>query len=287
MRGALAALLLLSACSGPAPVRPWEATEGMDAPESATLDPDSGLLFVSQVGGDAAAKDGNGRISKLALDGRVLAANWVTGLNGPKGMRPFKGTLWVADIDRIVGIDIASGKITQRFAAGGAKFLNDVAIGPDGSVYVSDTFGSRIYQLKGGKVSVFAEGEEMEYPNGLLCEDGVLVVAGWGKPEADFTTRVPGRLFKLDLSTKKKTLVTPQPTGNLDGLESDGRGGYVVSDWIAGKVLHIAADGKIRVLMQHKAGAADHAYLPCQKILILPHMLENRVATYDLSRLME
>ncbi len=287
---AAAALLLLSACSGSAPqaapIQPWNVTEGMDAPESAYLDPDSGFLFVSQVGGEAAAKDGNGRISKLTLDGRVLDANWVTGLNGPKGMRSFKGTLWVADIDQVVGIDIASGKVAQRFAAEGAKFLNDVAIGPDGAVYVSDTFASRIYKLN-GKLTVFAEGEEMEYPNGLLHENGTLVVAGWGKPEADFSTKVPGRLYRLDLSTKKKTLITPQPTGNLDGLESDGRGGYVVSDWMAGKVLHVAADGKVRVLAQHKQGTADLAYLPARKALILPHMLENRVAAYDLSKLME
>ena len=287
MRGFLAALVLLTACSAPAPLRPWETADGMDTPESAWLDPDSGVLFVSQIGGDPIAKDGNGRISKLTLDGKVAVTSWVTGLNAPKGLRGAKGTLWVADIDQIVGIDIASGRIAQRHAAPGAKFLNDIALGPDGSVYVSDTFGSRIYRLKDGQVSVFAEGEEMEYPNGLLCEGGSLVVAGWGRPEADFTTKVPGRLFKLDLASKKKTLVTPQPAGNLDGLESDGRGGYVVSDWIAGKVLHIAADGRIRTLRQYKQGTADLAYLPERKALILPLMLENRLVLVDLSREVE
>ena len=280
-----ASALLLAGCSGRAAADTrWAVTEGMENPESAYVDADTGFLFVSQVAGDGAAKDGNGRISKLTLDGKVLAADWVTGLNGPKGLRSHKGTLWAADIDQIVGIDIASGKVTQRAAAGGAKFLNDVACAPDGTVYVSDTLASRIYQFRDGKVTVLAEGEDMEYPNGLLWEDGVLVVAGWGKPEADFSTKVPGRLFKLDPATKKKTLVTPAPAGNLDGLESDGRGGYVVTDWTAGKVLHVAPDGKICVLMQHGKGTADHAWLPARKLLILPHMLENRVAAYDLSK---
>ena len=88
---------------------------------------------------------------------------------------------------------------------------------------------------------MFAEGEDLEYPNGLLVEGDSLVVGGWGKPEADFTTKVPGRLFKLDLKTKKKTLITPEPTANIDGLESDGKGGYIVSDYLAGKILHISA----------------------------------------------
>jgi hypothetical protein len=31
-------------------------------------------------------------------------------------------------------------------------------------------------------------------------------------------------------------------------------------------------------------GTADHAYLPSQGLLILPHMNENKVAAYSLAR---
>ncbi len=68
-----------------------------------------------------------------------------------------------------------------------------------------------------------------EHPNGLLVEGDSLVVAAWGKPEADFSTKVPGHLYRLNLASGAKTLITPKPTGNLDGLESDGRGGYITS----------------------------------------------------------
>ena len=77
------------------------------------------------------------------------------------------------------------------------KFLNDVAVGADGTVYVSDMMASKIYAIKDGKASVFAEGEQLEYPNGLFVEGERLVVGGWGKPEADFSTKVPGRLYML------------------------------------------------------------------------------------------
>jgi hypothetical protein len=244
-------------------------------------------LFVSQIvivkGGTPNDKDGNGRISKLTVDGKAVAANWVSGLNSPKGLRSHGSTLWVADVDEIVGIAIATGNVTKRVRVEGAKFLNDVACGPDGTVYVSDMLASRIYQLKDDKVTVLAEGEDLEYPNGLLYENGALIVGGGGKPEADFSTKVPGRLYRLDLATLRKTLITKDPTGNLDGVESDGRGGYIVTDWIAGRVLYVSGGGAVKVLRTFKQGTADHAYLPASKTLILPHMLENRVSAYDLT----
>ena len=182
----------------------WTATQGIDTPESVYFDAASGSIFTSQIVGAPDGRDGNGRIAKLAGNGSVTTANWVTGLNAPKGMRGFQGTLWVADLDEVVGIDIVSGKVTTRVKIEGAKMLNDVACSDDGTVYVSDTVATRIYSVRNGKASVFAEGEELEYPNGLLVSGGQLVVGGWGKPELDFSTKVPGRLFTLDLRRNRK-----------------------------------------------------------------------------------
>ena len=125
-----------------------------------------------------------------------MTADWFTALNAPKGLRSFAGTLWVADLDEVIGIDIASAKENARVKIDGAKFLNDVAVGADGTVYVSDMMASRIYAIKDGKATVFAEGEQLEYPNGLFAEGERLVVGGWGsKPAADFSTKVPGQLY--------------------------------------------------------------------------------------------
>lgn len=280
------AVVVVAGCATPR-IEPWSVGEGLNAPESVYLDAGSGFLFVSQVGlrpgGTPADKDGNGVISKLTRDGKVVSLQWVTGLNSPKGLRSRGGTLWVSDVDEVVAIDIASGTIRSRVKVDGARFLNDVAIGPDGSVYVSDMATSRIHRVKDGQASVFAQGDTLEHPNGLLVEGDSLVVAAWGKPEPDFSTKVPGRLYRLNLASGAKTLITPEPTGNLDGLESDGKGGYVVSDWVRGRILHIAANGQTRVLREFKMGTADLAYLPATQTLIVPHMLENRVQAYDLS----
>ncbi len=232
----------------------WTVTDGCNSPESAYFDADSGFVFVSQIAGEGGKKDGYGWISKLDLSGKVIKEKWVTGLSAPKGIRSHKGTLWVSDLDEIVAIDIGKGEISRRVSIPGAKFLNDLACGPDGTVYVADMLGSRIYQYADGKTAVFAEGDELESPNGLLVDGDRLIVAGWGLT-TDFTTKTPGRLFSLDLKTKKKTLITSNPTGNLDGVELDGHGGFIVTDWPAGKVLDIAANGAVTVLLELPKGS--------------------------------
>jgi sugar lactone lactonase YvrE len=299
--------IALSACSSPAPTgQPpaassapaataapaamtsgWTVTEGVDAPESVYIDAPSGSIFVSIIGGMPGDRDGNGRIMKLTPDGKVVSATWVTGLNAPKGLRSHNGTLWTADIDEVVGIDIASGRVASKLKIDGAQFLNDVAVGDDGTVYVSDMLASKIYAVKDGKASVFAEGDNVEYPNGLLVDGDRLLVGGWGKPEPDFSTKVPGHLFALDLKTKQKTLITPRPLGNIDGLELDGRGGYIVTDYQKGLLLHVSSAGESKVLKQFKAGSADIAFVPTGNIVIVPHMNENTIAAYDISDLLK
>ncbi len=267
----------------PAAKAGW-TVQDMRTPESAYLDEGSGYLFISQIDGQPGERDGKGRISKVGLDGSVVTADWATGFNAPKGLRSFGGTLWVSDIDEVIGIDITSAKETSRVKIAGATFLNDVAAGADGTIYVSDMMASRIYAIKDGKASVFAEGEQLEYPNGLFVDGERLVVGGWGKPEADFSTKVPGRLYMLDLKTKAKTLITKQPIGNIDGVEQEARGGFLVTDYMAGKVLQVSQTGESRLVRQFKPGLADHSFLYAQgDILIVPHMNENTVAAYDIS----
>ena len=90
----------------------WSA-EGLKAPESALLDEARGVLYVSNVNGNPTDKDGNGYISKLSPDGTVTQAEWVTGLDAPKGLALHDSTLYVSDIDKLVAIDVGSGKIVN------------------------------------------------------------------------------------------------------------------------------------------------------------------------------
>ena len=90
----------------------WQITEGLKAPESAYVDPESGFLFLSQIGeGGGKGKDGDGWISKMTIDGKMLENKWVTGFDSPKGLRSHDGVLWLGDEGNILYANAATGRI--------------------------------------------------------------------------------------------------------------------------------------------------------------------------------
>jgi outer membrane protein assembly factor BamB len=276
----------------PEPTALWTLSADVNAPESAHYDATSNAIFVSSINGDVLAKDGNGYISRLAADGKVVNAKWATGLNAPKGLRSVGGTLWVTDIDEVVAIEIASGRISSHVKIDGAKFLNDLATAADGTVYASDSQTFRIYAVKDGKASMFVEiAEPIETPNGVLVDGNRLIVGTMGAPGARGAQGAPGaqnppsggRLIAFDLRTKAKTEITPQPIGGIDGIESDGRGGFLVTDVFGMRLLHVSASGAARTLLQFTAAGADFGYIASRQIAVVPFLFGNSVAAYDLS----
>jgi sugar lactone lactonase YvrE len=284
------------AAAGPTLTPVWTLTTGFAAPESAFYDSATNAVFVSSINGQILEKDGNGYISRLTPDGKVVAEKWVTGLNAPKGLRSAGGTLWTADIDEVVGIDIKSGTITSRVKVAGAVFLNDLATAPDGTVYVSDSTALKIFQVTNGTSSVFVEGAGVvEQPNGLLV-DGARLVLGTigpapaapvpGAPRGGGAARGPapsGHLYAFDLKTKQRTQLTSENIGGVDGIEPDGRGGLLFTDVIGQRLLRVDRAGRLRVLAKFSAGGADFGYIGARKLAIVPFLFSNSVAAYDVS----
>ncbi len=272
-------LLLATGALAAEPKPVWQAS-GLDAPESAVLDEAAGVIYVSNVNGKPDAIDGNGYIAKLSAEGKMLNKHWVTGLNGPKGLALHGGKLYAADIDKLVVVDTASGKVVATYDAPGAKFLNDVTAADDGRVFVSDMVTDQIWMLKGDLFEMWLQSAALENPNGLLAEPDRLVVAAWGKMKPDFSTDVPGHLKAVDYRTKAITDLGDQPIGNLDGLEPDGKGGYLATDWVKGALYRIDASGKAEMLMDLDQGSADLHYVPGEQLAIIPIMTDNAVAAY-------
>jgi hypothetical protein len=244
------------------------------------------MASISRQGGvkkPAVVHQGAYVIAKLSANGEVLDKQWVTGLNAPKGLALHDGKLYVADIDDLAVIDTASGEIAARHKAPGATFLNDVTAATDGRVFVSDMMQNQIWKLEGDQLEIWLEDAALENPNGLLAEPNRLVVGAWGKPNEDFSTDVPGHLKAVDYQTRKITSIGPgDPIGNLDGVETDGRGGYLVTDWLSGGLYDVGADGKATMLMDLNQGSADHKVVHDQNLVVIPMMMDGTVDAYKL-----
>lgn len=277
MRSPLLALCLLAAACGSPPagkaanqdnrIPVWTLT-GLSDPESVALAADGRSLYVANVAGGGDVKDGAGFISRVSLDGKMLEREWVRGLDAPKGAIVKGGRLFVSDIDRLVEIDTASGKVVARYAVPDAKFLNDVAVAPDGTVLVADSGTGRILQLKDGAVSLWSADPELRSVNGLLPERGRLLV-----------TTMEGKLLAFDYATRKATVLA-RDLGQADGVAPAEGDSYFVSEW-PGRLFVVMANGTSRVILDSReAGTYINDFIRVGDLLIVPNWKPGTLRAY-------
>lgn len=279
--GLLVTVILCNAAAA-APRLLWEV-KGLEQPESVVQDPATGVLYVSNIAGAIMQKDGNGFIAKLRPDGTIIDRKWVKGLNGPTGLALHERSLYVADIDELVEINAASGEIVKRYPAKGAIFLNDVVAGEDGTVYVSDTPMNTIWRLKDGYFEPWLADDTLNGPNGLLVQDGKLIVASFGKLPSEGQKQELGGLYAIDVEKQSVSkLGDSEAIGNLDGLQAFEAGVYLVTDWAAGGLYRVPAKGKVERVLKLGKGSADFVYLPDKKQAFIPIMLSNALVAYAL-----
>ena len=242
-----------------------------DTPESFQYDRLSEKYFISNIGGAPTAKDGNGYISRLSADGKMDIKKFIIGLNAPKGICFHKQTLYVTDIDRILGYDPRTGKrlSTYDLTANGAKFLNDlVAWQPladaheatPARIYASDMNSDTIFALDPANKSIEVFSRQVARPNGLAVhsDQRQLLVASW-----------TGKIFALD---KHGNIVATigKDFSNLDGLACDRRGRIYVSDFTQGVIYRIDPNGKIVKIVEELTTPADISLKPDERTLLVP-----------------
>jgi len=279
---ALTATLIAFSTAASAPKLLWE-TKGLAQPESVVEDPATGVIYVSNINGAVMQKDGNGFISRLTADGKMLGRQWVKGLNSPTGLALHDRTLYAADVDQLIEINAASGEILKRYDAKGAVFLNDVVVDDDGIVYVSDTPMNTIWRLKDGSFEPWLANDALNGPNGLLIQGNTLIVASLGKVQSQGQKKELGTLLAVSLDDQKVSKVGKgELIGNLDGLQAIQPGVYLVTDWAQGALYRVDAKGKVDELIDLNQGSADLSYLPGKKMLLIPMMLDNSLVAYRL-----
>lgn len=179
---AAAIFALLPACTA-------SETEINGHPESIAEDDD--IYYVTCIGQKLAPteKDGDGFIATLNRRGRVISPNAFPQirLDAPKGAVIEDGVLYVADVDRVVGINLRLGAVvlTVDFSREGTKYLNDIAE-EDDFLYVSATDIGKIFRinLRNGAYEEIPTAEPLNAPNGLAVEDNVLYVAEYATDAA-------------------------------------------------------------------------------------------------------
>lgn len=251
-------------------VKLWETDTMLKVPESVLLDAGNNVLYATNIDGtDPWAKDGKGSIAKVNLYGKILDAEWVKGLNSPKGMALYKNMLYVADLDKVILIDVMKGTIEKEINVEGAVGLNDVSINAEGVVYVTDSKGKKLYRIENGVPSVFIE--NLKGPNGVLAHQQDLYIL-------DF-----GGAYKVN-PDKTLSMITDGMEGGTDGIENVTGKDFIVSCW-SGVMYYLKADGTKEKLLdtrEQKINSADIGYDAVHRIVYVPTFWKNSIVAYNL-----
>ena len=261
----------------------------LKTPESVKYDPELRVYYISNINGNPSQKDSNGFIVRIHADslsegGSVLVMGGRDSvmLNAPKGMALVGDTLWVADIDAVRGFHRRTGAplATVSLGAQRAVFLNDIAVGPDGALYVTDTgirFGAdgsmshpgpdRVFRVTNRQVSVALQGDTLRGPNGIAWDSAGqrFIIAPFDGPS----------LLSWKRGDRSPTVIASGP-GGYDGVEVLADGRILVSSW-ADSSIHVVQNGQVTRLFPGVEGPADIGVNTHRQHVAVPLFSGNRV----------
>lgn len=240
-------------------------------------------IYVANIGPELTprAKDGDGYIMQLDKTGK----QWLNAddfgkirLNGPKGMAILDGILYVTDIDRIVGIDLAKWEVVKKLdmSETGTLFLNDLCIKDETTLFLTATDIQKIYTLDVTtmKATEMEVKMEMRGPNGVTyqSEGNKLFCVESGE-------KGNGRVLQIDVGSGT-TKVLVEHEGGLDGVDFTRSGELIFSDWYTGKIYAVDYKGQKRALNDDRIeGPADFHFDLATNTLWIPNMKANKLTS--------
>jgi sugar lactone lactonase YvrE len=234
---------------------PTEVTVHEDKPFPESLSSTSdGSLYIGSLA--------KGEVLKAAK-GAATAEVWIQpGANGLQRVLgvladPKSGTLWVCSSKQapqgaptaLKAFDLKTGAAKGSYAFPGDNTLcNDIAVGPDGTAYATDTIVGTIMRLKKGAAALDVWAKDPK----LAGIDGI----AFGDPSTIYINTVTtGHLFRIPVGKDGAAGdITPiQPSQTLtspDGMRSLAKNEFLLIEG-AGRLDHVTVDGdnaKIEVL---------------------------------------
>lgn len=254
---------------------------GFEGPEAVRFDPDQDVWFVANFGagrGDD-PRDRDGYISRLGTGGAVESRRFVVGsdsapLHMPRGMFIEGDTLWVADVDGVHGFHRRDGRPLAfiDFRAHDPGFLNDIAVGPDGVLYVTDTGRARVYRVAGagGRPEIIADSLPAA-PNGITWDAGrgAFLLAPWGD----------GRVIRSLSPAGAIDSVAVAPAGRVDGIERVASGILIATQ--ADSSLWVVEDGGARRVVRTRGRPADIGYDRVRGRVAVPYIALNLIDVWE------
>lgn len=245
--------------------------DGFLSPESVKYDAEQDVYFVTNILGYGSVKDGNGYIVKVSAADpsrmEVFAEGGKNGvvLDAPKGTALHGDTLWVADIDHLRGFDRHDGRMLADvdFAPQHALMLNDVDVGPDGTIHVTDTGihmtdkgvvytdSQRVFVVGPNRsVTTQAQGPALGHPNGIKWDASGKrwIVVSFDPFRSDVYAMRDGDSTRTVLAQGK---------GRFDGLELLDDGRMLVTCWNDSTVHAFGPGGRDEPIVRHLSQPAD------------------------------
>jgi hypothetical protein len=286
-----------AAAPEPAPASPkgsegWTqvtSVRGFDRPESVWYDSTVDVYYVSNTG-SGNGDDSHGFISRLKGDGSIDSLRFIADgqndvtLHTPRGLAVLGDTIWVADGKTLRGFDKTNGKSVGDvdFSQLDAELLNDVAVGPDGSVFVTDTRAKdgaglifRIPELtvegRSRNPQVASTNMTLQGPNGITWDRvrGRYLVASF-----------LGNDIYSWMPKGNPTSIAKGP-GRFDGIAALGDGRILVTSWNDSSLMVVRGDS-LRTVISGLPQPADIGIDNKRQRVAIPLSATNEVVIFTI-----